>query len=128
MAYDEALASRIRTVLRFRRGTGERQMFGGICFTLNGYMVCGLANDDLMLRVGPGAYQKSLKRPHARPMDFTGRPMVGYVYVAASGIRSERSLRSWLDAAVSYVRMLPPKTARPKRKTVTKKPRQSRVT
>ena len=73
MAYSEALANRIRAVLKRNRGTGERQMFGGVCFTLNGHMVCGVVKDELMVRVGPDVYPKSLKRPNARPMDFTGR-------------------------------------------------------
>ena len=71
MAYSDRLASRVRTVLSRCRGkTGERQMFGGICFTMNGHMVCGVVKDDLMVRVGSDAYQKSLRRRHVRPMAY----------------------------------------------------------
>lgn len=112
MAYSDRLASRVRTVLSRCRGkTGERQMFGGICFTMNGHMVCGVVKDDLMVRVGSDAYQKSLRRRHVRPMDFTGRPMVGFVYVAAAGLKSAESLKSWIGASVSHARKLPPKSA-----------------
>jgi TfoX/Sxy family transcriptional regulator of competence genes len=112
MAYSEGLASRIRTVLSRRRGiTGERQMFGGVCFTMNGHMVCGVVKDDLMVRVGPDAYEKSLRRAHARPMDFTGRPMDGFVYVAAAGLKSAASLKSWIGAGVAHARTLQPKCA-----------------
>ena len=123
MAYSESLASRIRTVLKRGRGMGEQKMFGGVCFSVNGHMVCGVVKDDLMVRVGPEAYQESLKRMNTRPMDFTGRPMVGYVYVSAAGIRSEPSLKNWLGVGVAYVRSLPPKSAetiRPKGKSVKK--------
>jgi TfoX/Sxy family transcriptional regulator of competence genes len=109
MAYSEGLANRIRTTLSRRRGTGERQMFGGVCFTMNGHVVCGVVKDDLMVRVGPNAYQKSLRRAHARPMDFTGRQMVGFVYVAAAGLKSAASLKSWIGAGIAYANTLPPK-------------------
>lgn len=113
MTYSDGLASRIRAVLSRHRGkTGEQQMFGGICFTLNGHMVCGVVRDELMVRVGPDAYQKSLRRAHARPMDFTGRPLVGFVYVDAIGLKSSASLKSWIGAGVAHVRTLPPKSAR----------------
>lgn len=89
-------------------------MFGGVCFTVNGDMVCGVVKDDLMVRVGPERYGDALKRPHTRPMDFTGRPMNGYVFVAAQGVQAEPSLKGWVDAGVAHVRTLPPKA--PKRK------------
>lgn len=131
MAYSEGLASRIRTVLNRRRGTGERRMFGGVCFTVNGHMVCGVVRNDLMVRVGPDAYRKSLRRPHARPMDFTGRPMVGFVYVTADGLKSAASLKSWIGAGVAHVRTLPPKSRqkskRRKEAPVRKKARKARA-
>jgi TfoX/Sxy family transcriptional regulator of competence genes len=130
MAYSEGLASRTRAVLKRGRGMGERRMFGGVCFTMNGHMVCGVVKNDLMVRVGPDAYRKSLRRPHARPMDFTGRPMIGFVYVAAAGLKSDASLKSWIGAGLAHARTLPPKSAktkRPKRKLVTKSSRQPRA-
>jgi TfoX/Sxy family transcriptional regulator of competence genes len=110
MACDEQLVERIRAVLADVRGVGERRMFGGVCFTINGNMACGVVKDDLMVRVGPDNYTGALKRPHARPMDFTGRPMKGYVFIAAPGIKSASSLKGWVGAAVTHVRTLPPKS------------------
>jgi hypothetical protein len=66
-------------------------------------MFCGVAGADLMVRVGPEAYDAALARPHARPMDFTGRPLTGYVYVARDGTRALRSLKVWIEQAFDHV-------------------------
>jgi TfoX/Sxy family transcriptional regulator of competence genes len=107
MACDERLVKRIREVLRETRGTGERRMFGGVCFTLNGHMFCGVVKEDIMLRVGPTNYAAALRRPHAREMDFTGKAMAGYVFVAKAGAHNEKSLRAWIDMAAGFVGALP---------------------
>lgn len=74
MSYDEALASRCRTILEGEAGLSERKMFGGLSFLLHGNMVCGVQGGNLVVRLGSGeAYDKALRRPHVRPMDFTGR-------------------------------------------------------
>ena len=84
MPYDERLAGRVRAVMADADGVRERKMFGGLAFLLNGNMCCGVVRDDLMVRVGPDDYDQSLKRAHARPMDFTGKPMKGFVDVSPS--------------------------------------------
>jgi TfoX/Sxy family transcriptional regulator of competence genes len=109
MAYDEALAERVREVLQRRRGVSEKKMFGGLAFMVNGHMACGVQGDDLMVRVGPDDYEAALKKPGARPMDFTGRPLRGMVYVNSRGHRRAPSLRAWVEKGLSYVRSLPPK-------------------
>jgi len=109
MAYDEALAARIGTILAPHDGLTERKMFGGIAFMLNGHMCCGVTTSDLMVRVGPEAYEDSLAQPHARPMDFTGRPMKGMIYVGAAGYEDDASLRAWVDRGVAFATSLPPK-------------------
>ncbi len=112
MAYDEKLAERIRVALKRRRGVSERKMFGGLAFLLKGNMLCGVVEEDLMVRVGPDAYEDALARPHTREMDFTGRPMKGLVYVASPGFRTARQLESWLERSLAFVRSLPAKQAR----------------
>jgi len=112
MPYDEKLAERIRRALQGRRGIAERKMFGGLAFLWRGHMVCGVLGEDLMVRVGPDAYAQALARPHAREMDFTGRPMKGLVHVEAPGIRTSRQLASWLDRAMDFAASLPPKQRR----------------
>ena len=108
MAYDERLADRVRDVLEGDPGVSERKMFGGIAFMIDGHMACGIAGEELMLRLGPEGAEAALRRPGVRPMDFTGRPMKGMVFVAPQGLRGT-ALRRWVEAAAGFARTLPPK-------------------
>ena len=109
MAYDEELAERVRRALAPREGLSEKKMFGGIAFMLRGNMCCGIVRDQLMVRVGPERYDDALARPHARPMDFTGRAMRGMVYVTPEGLRSDTDLSVWLQRGLEFAESLPPK-------------------
>ena len=109
MAYDEALAERIRGVLAQRDGVSERKMFGGIAFMVGGNMACGVMGRELMVRVGPDAHDAALAEPHVREMDFSNRPMRGFIYVALDGVASDDDLSRWVDAGVGYALSLPPK-------------------
>jgi TfoX/Sxy family transcriptional regulator of competence genes len=109
VAYNERLASRVRQILAEGGEVDERRMFGGLAFMVNGHMCCGISGDDLMLRLGPDRAERALEEPHVRPMDFTGRPMRGYVYVAAPGLRTEATLRRWLQLARDFISTLPPR-------------------
>ena len=109
MAYDEKLAERIRDVLSGRDDVSERKMFGGLCFMVSGHMCCGLTANELMIRVGKEAYDDALAQKHARPMDFTGRPLEGFVYVALEGFRTQAALAKWVGRGVTYVDGLPAK-------------------
>jgi len=108
MAYDEKLAERVRTTIGDRDGVTERKMFGGLAFMLDGHMFCGIVGDELMLRLGPEGADAALKKPHVRPMDFTGRPMAGMVFVARDVLRGA-ALGCWVDAGVAFALTLPPK-------------------
>jgi TfoX/Sxy family transcriptional regulator of competence genes len=110
MAYDAGLAERIRAALEDERGVTEKKMFGGVAFLLDGKMFCGLATDDLMVRVGPERYAEALKRPHARPMDFTGKPMTGYVFVAPAGLDDDEALADWVRLGLQFTATLPAKS------------------
>ena len=107
MAYSEELAIRIRAALADREDIVEKRMFGGIAFMVGGSMACGIVGDDLMARVGPDAYEAALARPHARIMDFTGRPLRGFVLVSARGIRTAAALKTWVEAAATFATSLP---------------------
>jgi TfoX/Sxy family transcriptional regulator of competence genes len=109
MAYDEQLAARIRDALADTDGVSERKMFGGLAFLLHGNMVCGLVGETLMLRLGADLADAVLDEPHTRPMDFTGRPMRGMVYVDPPGIATDATLAAWVERALGFVRTLPPK-------------------
>ena len=109
MAYDEGLAHRLIEVYDSIPGAVEKKMFGGLAFMVNGHMSCGIVNDNLMARVGPNLYETALERPFARPMDFTGKPMKGFVYVAPEGFESDDQLMSWVQLSLDFVMTLPPK-------------------
>ena len=109
MPYNEDLAQRVRQHLSGRDGITERKMFGGLCFMLNGNMFCGVVKDELMVRVGPAGHEAALRRPHARPMDFTGRPMTGMVFVEPPGTADEADLASWVADCLAFSARLPAK-------------------
>ena len=123
MAYDEKLADRIRRAIGPRADVTEKKMFGGLAFLLSGKMFLGLATADLMVRVGPDGHAAALARPHARPMDFTGRPMKGYVYVSPEGLRTAAALGKWVDLALAFVTTV---VAASKKKPPALKPRRKR--
>lgn len=109
MACDEELARRVRDLLAARPGYSERKMFGGMCFMIGGNMACGIVGDELMVRPAPDKYEDALARPHARPMDFTGHPMKGMVYVGSAGIGEDGPLAEWVERGAAYAASLPPK-------------------
>lgn len=109
MAFDQGLAERLRELFANRAGVTEKKMFGGLAFMVNGYMFIGIAGDKLMARVGPDAYQDALRRPHVKEMDFTGKPMKGYVFVNPEGIESDAALEAWVALCSQFVCSLPPK-------------------
>lgn len=109
MAYSEDVAKRARAALAGRANVAERKMFGGLCFMVDGHMCCGVVGNELMVRVGPDAYESLLEERFAREMDFTGRPLRGMIYVGADGIASAEQLGNWVDRGLQFVRTLPPK-------------------
>ena len=117
MAFDEHLVSRIREALIKHPGITEKRMFGGIAFLRNGLMFVGVSGNTLMARVGKANYEDSLGRKHVRVMDFTGRPMAGYVFVDAEGTKTNDDLSFWLNRSLSFVATLLAKEAKPKKPT-----------
>ena len=117
MAYDEGLAERIRGALDERADVAEKRMFGGLAFLVRGHMSVGIVQDKLMVRVGPDDYDRVLRERHVRRMDFTGRPMKGFVYVVPSGYESDAALQKWVNLGLGFVTSLPPKPQRPRGKT-----------
>lgn len=109
MAYDEGLAERVREIIHSRAGITERKMFGGLAFMANGHMFVGVLGSTLIARVGPDGYPAALAKPHVRQMDFTGRPMKGYVYVDDEGLASDEAIADWVNQCLEFVASLPPK-------------------
>jgi TfoX/Sxy family transcriptional regulator of competence genes len=108
VAYDERLAARVRALLAERTDVGERKMFGGLTFIVGGNMCCGVNGDELIVRLDPDHEEEALARPHARPMDFTGRPMRGFITVQPDGIEGD-ALNRWVREAVARAESLPRK-------------------
>jgi TfoX/Sxy family transcriptional regulator of competence genes len=106
MAYDLNLAGRIRRALRTTPNVTEQPLFGGLCFLHSGKMFCGIVKEDLMVRVGPEKYRAALERPHVRPMDFTGRPMKGYVFVEPAGCARTTDVKRWTAMSLAFVASL----------------------
>jgi len=109
VACDEGHAERLRDLFADRLGITEKKMFGGLAFMYRGHMHMGIIGDALLARVGPTEYADVLKRPHVREMDFTGKPMKGYVYVDPAGFESDTDLSKWIGLCLRLNESLPPK-------------------
>jgi TfoX/Sxy family transcriptional regulator of competence genes len=109
MAFDEGLAQRIREVLLDNPNIDEKKMFGGLSFLLLGNMSCGVIKDELIVRVGPDLFDTWIEKPHARPFDFTGKPMNGWITVSSEGLTEDQELREWVSLGVEFASSLPPK-------------------
>jgi TfoX/Sxy family transcriptional regulator of competence genes len=111
VAFDERLAARIDALIGERDGISSRRMFGGIAWMLDGNMACGVVREDLMLRLGPDGASAALTELGVRPMDFTGRPMRGYVFADAEATASDAALATWVERSLAFAAALPPKHA-----------------
>jgi hypothetical protein len=110
MAYDEALAERIRLFLAAQPAVSEWKQFGGIGFMVHGNMACGVIGDRLIVRVGRDRYEETLTLPHVSVFDMTGSPMRGWITVSPEGYASDDDLKIWLDRGVAFAKTLPPKS------------------
>jgi TfoX/Sxy family transcriptional regulator of competence genes len=110
VAYDEDLAHRIRELLADEPGVTEKRMFGGLAFLIGGNMaVAASGQGGLMVRVDPDETDALLTKPHAAPMVMRGRSMSGWLRVGDEGVRTKRSLGSWVKRGAAYARSLPAK-------------------
>jgi TfoX/Sxy family transcriptional regulator of competence genes len=110
MAFDEDLARRVRSLLDGRSDVDERRMFGGIGFLVAGNMCCGVHGEELIVRLDPDeAEQLRSSESGARPMDMTGKPMRGWLFVAAEATAEDADLERWVRRAEAFASSLPPK-------------------
>ena len=109
MAYDERLMERVLNILGAEPSLVQKQMFGGGAVMLQGNLACGVMRSDLIVRVPKDEYQAALTRPHVREMDFTGRPMRGWVVVGPEAMNDDGSLQDWVATGAAYALSLPPK-------------------
>ena len=109
MSYNEELAERIRAYFHGRDDVEEKSMFGGLAFMVDGHMCVGAIGDRLMARIGPTIYENALKDMHVSIMDFTGKPLKGYVYIECEGIEDAERLNKWIRQCEYFITTLPPK-------------------
>ncbi|HYS36440.1 MAG TPA: TfoX/Sxy family protein [Pseudonocardiaceae bacterium] len=108
MAFDDALAERVRDRLRDAVGVSEKKMFGGLAFLTHGNMTVGVHGDDLIVRIDPADSDTALAEPGVRPFDVTGRPMRGWILVAGE-VLDDDVLQRWVQQGRTFVATLPPK-------------------
>jgi hypothetical protein len=110
VAYDEDLAGRVRELIAAEPGVTEKRMFGGLAFLVGGNLsVSANRRGGLMVRCDPDQADALLDKPHVEQIEMRGRPMAGWLYVAADGVRTKRQLAPWVARGVSYARSLAPK-------------------
>ncbi len=102
MAFSEQLAERVRNALARESSVEEKKMMGGLTFMVDGKMCVGVAKDDLMVRLAPEAYEGALEKKGCREMDFTGKPMRGFIFVGPEGLGAEGELEYWLELALEF--------------------------
>ena len=102
MAYNEILANKIRERLVELPNVEEKKMMGGLTFMVNEKMCVGIIKDELMCRIDPGFHEKAVEMQGCRTMDFTKRPMVGYVLVDESGMKSDIEFDFWINLALDF--------------------------
>jgi TfoX/Sxy family transcriptional regulator of competence genes len=103
MAYNEKLAARTREIIsKTYKITEEKKMFGGLCFMVNDKMCVGVEQDRMMVRLDPAVYDEVMEMEGCNPMDFTGKPMRGYVFVDAAALTTQKKLEYWIRLALDY--------------------------
>ena len=102
MAYSETLANRIREQLQDKEGVAEKEMMGGLTFMINDKMCVGIIKDEMMCRIDPELYEEALEKAGCHEMDFTGRPMKGWVIVDESGMKNLEEMNAWIKMAVEF--------------------------
>jgi TfoX/Sxy family transcriptional regulator of competence genes len=102
MAFDEKLANRIRETISNVPKVEEKFMFGGVCFMVDGKMCIGVVKDDMMCRIDPSLDEVVLEKPGCRPMDFSGRPMKGYVYISEDGMKTKKALDYGINLCLEF--------------------------
>ncbi|MEO6329074.1 MAG: TfoX/Sxy family protein [Ginsengibacter sp.] len=102
MAYNEKLAGRIRERLADLPNIEEKEMMGGLTFMYNNKMCIGIFKDEMMCRIDPDLQDTALEKDGCRVMDFTGRPMKGYILVDDTGMKSKKDFEYWINLCLEF--------------------------
>ena len=110
MAYDEALADRIRELIAIQPEVTEKRMFGGLAFLVGGHMsIAASSRGGLMVRVDPDELELVMAEPHVEPFEMQGRAVNGWVRVDAAGVQTDVELERWVETGAARALSLPPK-------------------
>lgn len=109
MAYDEGLHDRVSELLSDKIDFSFKKMFGGICYLLNGNMLGGIIDDNLIIRAGKENHEELLSLENTRVFDITGKVMKGWVLIEPAGIETDEQLNFWLAKGIDFARALPAK-------------------
>lgn len=102
MAYNAKLADRIREALIGTRRVNEKEMMGGLTFMVNDKMCVGIIKDEMMCRIDPEVQEGALEKPGCRIMDFTGRPMKGYIMIDDTGMKTSKQFDYWIQLCLDF--------------------------
>lgn len=109
MAYNEKLADRIREIISLsHKNIEEKKMFGGLCFMVNDKMCVGVEQERLMVRLDPAKFDEAIGKEGCKPMDFTGKPMKGFVFVDIEALNTKKKLEYWIGLALEYNKIAKP--------------------
>ncbi len=111
MNYDSQAAERVRQLLSERADVTEKRMVGGLSFLVNGAMCCGVTGTGLMIRIGADGRAQALAEPYARPVDFAGRALSGFICVDPAGFATDQALAAWVQRGLDFVSRLPAQRA-----------------
>lgn len=107
MAYDRETAARVRRILASRPGVVEKRMVGGLSFTVDGHLCCGITNSGLMVRLGRDGVARALEEPRVRPMTLGGKPLAAFVLIEPEGYADDPPLAHWVQRCLDVVSGLP---------------------
>ena len=102
MAYNEKLNDRIREAMSSLKKVEEKHMFGGVCYMLNGKMCVGVVKEEMMCRIDPAIHEKMLEKRGCRTMDFTKKPMRGYVFISEEGMKTKKEFDHWISLCIDF--------------------------
>ena len=102
MAYNEDLANRVREKLSLLSNVSEKEMMGGLTFMYNEKMCVGIIKNELMCRIDPALHETEIEKQGCRTMDFTKKPMKGYIMIDETGMKTKKEFDYWIDLALSF--------------------------
>src|SRR6185436_5438722 len=109
MPYNEKLADRVRELISLtHKNVEEKKMFGGLCFMVNDKMCVGVETERLMVRLDPAKFDEAMEKEGCTPMDFTGKVMKGFVFVAINALNTKKKLEYWINLALEYNKIAKP--------------------